>query len=115
VILDDPADNKLMRTRIPVVIGVAVVVLASYGVLREPQNMPDRLLPIAETLIVVTTRDVRVGEQLEADHVRLQAWPADSLVRGAFTAVEDVVGRRALKSLVANEPITIAKVDSIGN
>ena len=105
------------RTRTLVVGGVAVVLagLASYGVLRAPQSIPDGQEPIAETFIVVATLDVRAGEQLAADHVRLQAWPADAPVLGAFTAVEDVVGRRTLKSLVANEPITMAKVAEPGS
>jgi pilus assembly protein CpaB len=105
------------RTRTLVVVGVAVVLasLASYGVLRALQSIPVREIPIAETHIVVATRDVRMGEMLAADQVRLQAWPADSPVFGAFTSVEEVVGRGAIRPLAENEPITLSKVAMPGS
>jgi pilus assembly protein CpaB len=104
------------RTRTLVVVGVAVVLasLASFGVLRALQSIPVREVPIAEVHVVVAARDVKMGEMLAPDQVRLQAWPADSPVVGSFSSVDDVIGRGTIKTLVANEPITEGKIAGPG-
>jgi pilus assembly protein CpaB len=102
------------RTRTLVVVGVAVVLasVAAYGVLRALQNIPVREVAIAERHIVVATAPIPVGTMLTADMVRLQAWPADSPVPGAFATVEEVVNRGALVEIAQNEPLTNSKVAS---
>jgi pilus assembly protein CpaB len=47
---------------------------------------------------------------LTADLVQLVAWPEANPVPGAFTTVEDVVGRGIIAPLVQNEPVTENKL-----
>lgn len=100
------------RTRTLVVVSVAVVLaaVASYGVLRALQNIPVREVPIAERHIVVATQEIRVGEMISAERLRLAAWPADSPVPGSHATIEEVVGRGAVRAILVNEPVTDSKL-----
>jgi pilus assembly protein CpaB len=100
------------RTRTLVVVGVAIILasLASYGVFRAIQSIPERRVAIAEQHLVVAKMDVPVGMILETQHLRLAGWPADSNVEGSFSKIEDAVGRGLIASVIVNEPVTERKL-----
>ena len=43
--------------------------------------------------MLVAAFDIEYGAKIEAEMLKLVAWPASSQVAGAFTKVEDVVDR----------------------
>ena len=95
-----------------VVVGVAVAMaaVASFGVYRAIQNIPERTKYIPAHYLVVAKQDVPVGTIIEAQHVRLAGWPQDTNVEGSFAKIEDVLGRGATAQLVTNEPVTERKL-----
>jgi pilus assembly protein CpaB len=95
-----------------IVVGVAVAMaaVASFGVYRAIQNIPERTKYIPAHYLVVAKQDVPVGTILEAQHVRLAGWPQDTTVEGSFAKIEDVIGRGATAQIVANEPIIDRKL-----
>jgi pilus assembly protein CpaB len=84
--------------------------VASFGVYRAIQNIPERTKYIPAHYLVVAKQDVPVGTLIEAQHVRLAGWPQDTNVEGSFAKIEDVLGRGATAQLVTNEPITERKL-----
>jgi pilus assembly protein CpaB len=71
--------------------------------------------PPART-IVVATKPLRFGDELNASSMREVAWPNDALPVGAFAKVADILtGKRiALAAIDANEPILKAKITGPG-
>lgn len=52
--------------------------------LAEERKMRDQIVPTKE--IYVATEQLRYGQKLKEDHVRLVRWPEESIPEGAFTA-----------------------------
>jgi pilus assembly protein CpaB len=102
--------NRRTRTLVVVTVAVAMAAVASFGVYRAIQNIPERTKYIPAHYLVVAKQDVPVGTILEAQHVRLAGWPQDTTVDGSFPKIEDVLGRGATAQIVANEPITERKL-----
>jgi len=104
------------RTRTLIVVGIAVVLaaFAAFGVLRVLQNRPVVQVQVAERHVVVAAVEIPTGTMLTPDMVRLQPWPAESMVPGAFTAPEEVVNRGVIAALLPNEPITESKLAAVG-
>jgi pilus assembly protein CpaB len=104
------------RTRTLIVVGIAVVLaaFAAFGVLRVLQNRPVVQVQVAERHVVVAAVEIPTGTMLTPDMVRLQPWPAESMVPGAFTAPEEVVNRGVIAALLPNEPITESKLAAAG-
>ena len=51
------------------------------------------------------SRPLQAGEVLKADSLMLVEWPAKSPLEGAFTRIEDVVGRAVLYPVATRQPI----------
>jgi pilus assembly protein CpaB len=102
--------NRRTRTFVVVGVAVAMAAVASFGVYRAIQNIPERTKYIPAHYLVVAKQDVPVGTILEAQHVRLAGWPQDTNVEGSFAKIEDVLGRGATAQLVTNEPVTERKL-----
>ncbi len=102
--------NRRTRTFVVVGVAVAMAAVASFGVYRAIQNIPERTKYIPAHYLVVAKEDVPVGTILEAQHVRLAGWPQDTNVEGSFAKIEDVLGRGATAQIVANEPIIERKL-----
>ena len=102
--------NRRTRTFVVVGVAVAMAAVASFGVYRAIQNIPERTKYSPAHYLVVAKQDVPVGTILEAQHVRLAGWPQDTSVEGSFPKIEDVLGRGATAQIVANEPITERKL-----
>jgi pilus assembly protein CpaB len=69
--------------------------------------------------IVVAARDLRYGDKLSADMLKLVSWPGDSIPRGAFLTKETVLGpsgsRVVLASVEENEPVLEQKLLGTGS
>ncbi|HYN08002.1 MAG TPA: Flp pilus assembly protein CpaB [Vicinamibacterales bacterium] len=104
--------NRRNRTLVVVAVAVVMAAVASFGVYRAIQNIPERTKYIPAHYLVVAKQDVPVGTIIEAQHVRLAGWPQDTNVEGSFAKIEDVLGRGAISPVVINEPITERKLAS---
>jgi pilus assembly protein CpaB len=68
---------------------------------------------VALSTVVVTTEQIRFGQQISADKLKEVAWPADAVPEGAFKTIAELSakeGRRAIKTLEAGEPVLSVKV-----
>lgn len=84
-----------------------VVALISYRLLESRLNPAARM-----GRVVVAANRLTLGSRIAPEDVKLVPWPADAPLDGAFTDVNQVVGRGVLTSIVANEPILDSKVAS---
>ena len=106
--------NRTARTLLVIAIAVCVASVASYSVYRAVQRIPERQVEIASVFAVVATRSLPTGTRLMRDDVKLVAWPAKSPLPGGFGAVEPVIDRGLIASVVENEPITASKIAPAG-
>ncbi|MCB1422213.1 MAG: Flp pilus assembly protein CpaB [Nitratireductor sp.] len=63
--------------------------------------------------VVVATDQLRFGDTLAADKLKLVSWPKEAMPEGAFTSIEEAVGegqRKVLKAVAENEPLLEAKL-----
>jgi pilus assembly protein CpaB len=100
------------NTRTIAVIAVAVVTagLATLGVYSALKRIPERQVEVAHLYIVAASRSLPTGSLVQADHVKLVAWPQRNPVPGTFTSIEDVIGRGLIASVHQNEPLTESKL-----
>ena len=102
--------NRRVRTIAVVGIAVTMAALASFGVYRAIQNIPEREVPIAEFHAVVASKPLPVGTRVSRADVKLVAWPASDPVPGGFTEIDQVVDRGLIASVVMNEPLSETKL-----
>jgi pilus assembly protein CpaB len=62
--------------------------------------------------IVVAARNLERGAVLKAEDVRLSTWTGAELLKGGYTAVEQVAGKTVYNPVLENEPVTEARVAS---
>lgn len=66
--------------------------------------------------IFVTVNDIDLGEELTAENIKLEEWPADRVPEGAMNKLKDLEGKFANQRLYAGEPLMKRKLmDSAGN
>src|SRR5206468_3918032 len=53
---------------------------------------------------------IPIGTRLTEADLKLVGWPASSPLSGAFTRLDEVVGRGSVSALLENEPITESKL-----
>jgi pilus assembly protein CpaB len=73
--------------------------------------------PIAAQTLVVATRPLRFGMELNAQALREVPWPGEALPAGGFTAVNEILshGKRVvLTAIEANEPVLAMKITGPG-
>ena len=100
------------RTRTFVVMAVAVVsaTVASASVYRAVTRVPARTAPVPHSYVVLASRALPLGAQVESSDVMRIAWPESTPLPGAVTRLEDVVGRGLITPVGDHEPITEAKL-----
>lgn len=116
-----------MRTSTIVMIGFAVLfgLLAVFLAQTWLNNQADarlksieaqRKAPVPERTIVVATRPLRFGDELNAQALREMPWPQDALPAGAFGKIADLTsGKRiVLLPIEVNEAILAAKITGAG-
>ncbi len=63
--------------------------------------------------IVVATEELRFGQTIEPEMLKLVDWPEDSQPEGGFSSIDDVIAkgdRRAIQTILPGEPVLAAKV-----
>ncbi len=77
-----------------------------------------QIVPTVE--VFVATRQIKYGEEIRPEDVRLTKWPEDSLPEGVFRTTEELfpkgegVPRRATRQFEKHEPILAVKVTEPG-
>ncbi len=85
--------------------------VASIGITQVIKRNPDSAAPAAETEpVFVATKDVPLGELLNAANVKLEQWPKDKIPAGVLSKHEDVDGHRTKTRIYAGEPILGVKI-----
>lgn len=99
-------------TRTVVVVGIAVIAaaLASFGAYQAIQRMPVREVEVRSLYQVVAVEDMPMGTLINKDQVKLVAWPVSAPVPNGFSEIERVINRGLIAPVVANEPLTEAKL-----
>lgn len=65
-----------------------------------------------KTEVLVATRDVLAGEEINAENATMMPWLSDLLPAGAITNPDDAFGKTTALPLWANEPVLSAKLGS---
>jgi pilus assembly protein CpaB len=102
--------NRTTRSILVLAIAVITAGLASFGIYRAIKQIPVREVEVAHRYIAVAAKPLPTGTLVQADQVKLVAWPTRSPVPGSFTKVDDVVGRGLISSALENEPLTESKL-----
>ena len=89
------------------VAGIAAVVLAARW-------LNERSDAASGSQIVVASRDIELGQPLNATMLRLVSWPAGALPAGAFSKVEALAGRVLRGQLLKDEPVLESKLAPVG-
>jgi pilus assembly protein CpaB len=105
--------KKQHRTLIVMMVAVATAAAGSYGVYRAVLQMPVREVEVASVQVVVAAQSLAMGTRLDANHLRVVAWPSRNPVSGAFSDPKQLVDRGLISSVAENEPITMTKVASL--
>src|SRR5262245_6238790 len=105
--------KKQHRTLIVMFVAVITAALGSYGVYRAVLQMPVREVEVASVSVVVAAQSLPMGTRLDANHLRVVAWPSRNQLNGAFGDPKELVNRGLITSVVENEPITMTKVASL--
>ncbi|MCC6890883.1 MAG: Flp pilus assembly protein CpaB [Hyphomicrobiales bacterium] len=116
-----------MRINTTVMIGFAVLfgllaVFVAQSWLNNQAEMRLRSLeanrkPVATQTIVVASRPLRFGAELNGSSLREIAWPDDAVPAGAFARISDLMSperRVVLTAIEANEPILASKITGPG-
>jgi len=99
--------RAIIMLLLSLVAGIAAMVLAARW-LNEQSTAK------AETQVVVATRDIELGQPLNASMVGLVPWPAGSVPEGSFTKVEAVDGRVLRTQVLKGEPLLEVKLAPVG-
>ncbi|MEW6751087.1 MAG: Flp pilus assembly protein CpaB [Candidatus Latescibacterota bacterium] len=68
----------------------------------------------ASVPVVVSAADLSFGRTLEAEDLRLCAYPEDSVPKGAVSSVDSLVGQTTKVFLAQGEAVLVSKLSSIG-
>jgi pilus assembly protein CpaB len=104
----------LVRTRVFVVFVFALTAggAFAFATYRYVKQTPAQTAPMKTTQVVVASANLTLGDELDADDVRVVEWPASSVPASAFHTVDDVVGRGVIAPMVQHEPILPDKLAS---
>jgi pilus assembly protein CpaB len=96
----------------------AVVMARSWIAGQIAGQEPVEVAQIETTTVVVAAAQLRFGNKLAREHVKIVEWPAALVPEGTFQKIEDVVSdedpRVVLQSIEPNEPILVSKVTGPG-
>jgi pilus assembly protein CpaB len=103
-----------MRNRIFAVLAIAV--LAGGGLAYGTYNMMNtQAPPTTQTTfqpVVVATADLTMGAEIKAEDLKIAQFPDKGAPEGAYSRIEEIVGRGVVVNIVRNEPILPAKLAS---
>ena len=106
--------NRNTRTLIVLMVAVMTAAGATYLVYQAIQNRPVQQVQMPQVFVVAAARPLQTGIKLAEADLKVIAWPADAVVLGAFSKVEDVVNRGVVMPVLENEPVTESKLAAVG-
>lgn len=106
--------NRNTRTLIVLLVAVLTAAGATYLVYRAIQSRPVQQVQMPQTFVVAAARALPTGSKLAEADLKVIGWPADAIVPGSFTKVEDVVNRGIVMPVLENEPVTESKLAAVG-
>jgi pilus assembly protein CpaB len=99
------------KTMILFLIAVGCGLVASIGVSQYLENASGNTGAAVEAdKIFVAVADINIGEKLDAQNVKLEAWPRDRVPEGAIRDLAEIEGNFPRTRLYAGEPILTAKL-----
>jgi pilus assembly protein CpaB len=99
--------RALVLLLLSLVAGVVAMVLAARWLNEQGSG-------VSGTQVLVATRDVDLGQPLNASMVQLVSWPADSIPGGSFSAAQAIEGRVLRTQLQKGEAVLEAKLAPAG-
>lgn len=98
------------KSLVLLVLALGCGLVASIGITRA-LDQPQAQVVVGETKeIFVASVEIRTGEPITPQLVKLENWPVDKIPEGAITELKDLEGRRAKQKLFANEPLITQKL-----
>lgn len=108
--------GTLIALAVAVVFGIVAVILANKWL---SSRVTDETVVIKEQVplaqIVIAGKDLDIGTPLGEGNLTLAEWPKANTPKGAFTKVEDVVGRVTVTKVTAGTPIVAAELAGEGS
>ena len=102
----------MARRRIFMVFVLAVTAggALALGTYNYMQQLPTQTASIPTKPVVVAAADLPVGSELRRDDLRIIEWPANAAPQGAFSSVDQLVGRGLVLPVIQNEPLLPLKL-----
>jgi pilus assembly protein CpaB len=104
------------RIRVFIVLALAMTVggVFAFATYRYVQNVPAAKpnAAIQTRPVVIAVANLDLGASLRREDVRTIDWPAESVPAGAFSDVQEVIGRGLIQPVVQNEAILPSKLAS---
>jgi len=87
---------------------------AGWAAYQYLDKMPNRTKAVETVPVVVASKDLTFGTTLDTEHLNVVQFPKDALPRGAYAAVDSVLGQTSKVFLVTGEPVLASKLSSVG-
>jgi pilus assembly protein CpaB len=105
----------MARRRIFMVLVLAVtaggaLALGTYNYVQQAPGGQSVAIPTRP--VVVAAADLQIGAELRREDLRLIEWPANAAPQGAFSTIDEVVGRGLIMPVIENEPVMPMKLAS---
>jgi len=107
--------GTLIALAVAVVFGILAVVLANKWLTARSQDQVAIKEQVPLTQVVIAARDLDIGTRLTEQNLVLAEWPKASAPKGAFSKIEDVVGRVTVTKMVAGKPLVAAELAAEGS
>jgi len=107
--------GTLIALAVAVVFGILAVVLANRWLSSRSQDQSVIKEQVPITQVVIAAKDLDIGARLSDQNVILADWPKANVPKGAFTKIEDVVGRVTVTKMVAGKPLVAAELAAEGS
>jgi pilus assembly protein CpaB len=103
----------MARRRIFLVFALAIMAggALALGTYNYVQKIPSaQAAAIPTRPVVVAATDLQVGAELRREDLRVIDWPANAAPNGAFSTLDEIVGRGLVLPVIENEPVMPMKL-----
>lgn len=99
-------NRALMMIAISLIAGVMAILFAARW-LNQQSNLSTRKVAVAAV-------DLRIGQEILPEQIRMIEWPSGSVPAGAFAKVDELKDRVARTGVLRDEPILESKLAPVG-
>lgn len=107
--------GTLIALAVAVVFGILAVVLANKWMNTRDRNQAAIAEQVPLTKVVIAAMDLDIGTKLTPENLVLADWPKANAPKGAFSKIEDVVGRVIVTKMMAGRPLVAAELAGEGS